>query len=265
MLRHVLTAALLGLGLLLLVPEDSAQAQSWPDPMSSRACGTPSDALRATEPLAVLRRGLPGKPLRILAIGSSSTFGAGATSPAMSYPAQLQERLGAIMPVEVENAGISGEQAATTVARLSERLARGSYDLVLWQVGTNDALGDVAEQDLLGALETGYAATARAGARLLLIDPQDYPKARSPERYARFVTLIDDFARSRRIPLFARHEWMRSLPGMGASLVSADGLHMNDRGYACIAGLLSQDIADHIASRQNAQALRHDPASPAVH
>jgi acyl-CoA thioesterase-1 len=263
MLKPGPRAALVGLALLLAGLEGRALAQDRSDPPRV-GCGTAADALRATEPLATLRRGLPGKPLRILAIGSSSTFGAGATSPAMSYPAQLEATLGEVMPVAVDNAGVSGEQAAATATRLSQRLAQQTYDLVIWQVGTNDALGTVSEPDLLGSLETGLAAVTKAGARLLIIDPQDYPKAKAPARYDRFVMLIDDFAQAHRIPLFARRDWMRSQPGAGATLSSVDGLHMNDRGYGCMAQLLSRDIAGRIAARQNAQALRHDSSLPAV-
>ena len=59
--------------------------------------------------------------LRIVAVGSSSTQGTGASSPSKAYPAQLDAILEQRFPgakIEVINKGIGGETAAGTVARL---------------------------------------------------------------------------------------------------------------------------------------------------
>ena len=80
-----------------------------------------------------------------MAIGSSSTFGLGA-SLGKSYPAQLAEMLEKSLKgvnIEVVNRGISGEVAKTTAERLRLEIPGISPDLVLWQLGTNDALAGV--------------------------------------------------------------------------------------------------------------------------
>ena len=61
-----------------------------------------------------------GLPLDILAIGSSSTEGVGASSPANAYPARLKDELEKETGVDfdVKNAGIGGELATKTVERL---------------------------------------------------------------------------------------------------------------------------------------------------
>ncbi|MDP3255745.1 GDSL-type esterase/lipase family protein, partial [Bosea sp. (in: a-proteobacteria)] len=81
-----------------------------------------------------------GGKLEILAIGSSSTEGVGATTRDRSYPSRLQTLLSAAWPrvqVTIANAGIGGEIAPETLARLKKVLAERRYDLVIWQVGTN--------------------------------------------------------------------------------------------------------------------------------
>ena len=75
-----------------------------------------------------------GGKLDILAIGSSSTEGVGATSRDRSYPARLQSLLSAAWPrvqVSVANAGIGGEIAPETLLRLKKALSERRYDLVI--------------------------------------------------------------------------------------------------------------------------------------
>ena len=54
------------------------------------ACVAPLEYTRFKNPLKrVAERISASQPLTIVAIGSSSTFGAGASEPAMSYPSRL--------------------------------------------------------------------------------------------------------------------------------------------------------------------------------
>jgi lysophospholipase L1-like esterase len=95
----------------------------------------------------------------ILAIGSSSTEGIGASAPNMTYPAQLQADLAAALgeKVAVTNAGIGGEAVAATLARLKILLKGEKPDLVIWQVGTNDAVGGDDEAAFRAEIEDGVS------------------------------------------------------------------------------------------------------------
>jgi acyl-CoA thioesterase-1 len=192
--------------------------------------------------------------LRILAIGSSSTQGVGASAQRFAYPSQLEAALRQRFPsvaVEVVNAGHEGETAEATLARLGSELDRRQPDLVLWQLGTNDALNNaVSEKGFEDAIERGVDAAASKHRDLILLDQQLYKKAADPERYVRFVEIIRRVAAKRRINLFSRHRlmarWEKAHPGVVDALLAPDGLHMNDRGYACIASGLAQRISDAI-------------------
>ena len=86
-----------------------------------------------------------GMPLKIVAIGSSSTSGAGASSPAATYPSRLEAELKAQLPglpITVLNKGIGGEEAPQMVARFDADVIEEAPDLVLWQVGSNSVLRD---------------------------------------------------------------------------------------------------------------------------
>ena len=82
-------------------------------------------------------------PLRIIAFGSSSTEGIGASSPAATYPSRLLAALTAALPagqrVIVFNRGIGGEDADDMLRRLPAVIAERP-DLIIWQTGSNDPL-----------------------------------------------------------------------------------------------------------------------------
>src|SRR5277367_5183294 len=83
-------------------------------------------------------------PITIVAFGSSSTEGVGASTPAHTYPAQLEADLDRMVPkdepVTVVNRGIGGQDADDMLARLDRDVIAVKPDLVIWQTGTNDPL-----------------------------------------------------------------------------------------------------------------------------
>src|ERR1044072_2872158 len=101
-----LAGAALALAVALCVP---AMAQD------AGQCSAPLEA-RGLEhaPVHFRERIAQGKPLKIVAIGSSSTSGAGASSRNATYPARLEAELKAQLPglpITVLNKGIGGEEA----------------------------------------------------------------------------------------------------------------------------------------------------------
>ncbi|MGH6799592.1 MAG: SGNH/GDSL hydrolase family protein, partial [Roseiarcus sp.] len=137
------------------------------------ACPGEVAAFDANGAMLAFPKGGAGAPLDILAIGSSSTEGIGATSPANAYPARLEEELeqGTGVDYDVKNAGVGGELAAKTLERLKSALKSGWARLVIWQVGTNDAIVGVDEALFRATVKAGVAAARAAGIPLMLIDP----------------------------------------------------------------------------------------------
>ena len=185
-------------------------------------------------------------PLRILAIGSSSTEGIGASGKDKTYPAQLSALLRAGLSgrsIEVVNAGIGGETAPQTLLRLKGALAVGRYDLVIWQVGTNDAVtgGDLGTFRNLVA--DGIAAAKQARTRLVILDPQFYPGIKETARYRTYVDAIAETARAQAVPVLSRYQamlgWYQRDPAAFTEALAGDRFHMSDAGYGCLA----QDIA----------------------
>jgi lysophospholipase L1-like esterase len=191
-----------------------------------------------------------GEPIVIVAFGSSSTAGYGTTSPEFTYPNRLAAQLRRKYPsadITVINRGKGGEDAPEMMKRLQLEVIDMKPDLVIWQVGTNAVLRNLDPTETAKLVEDGVARIQAAGADLVLVDPQYSPKVNEhPESANQMVKLLGKVAQLRHVGVFPRFEVMRQWHESQAlpidSFVIADGLHMNDWGYACFAQLLGDDI-----------------------
>jgi acyl-CoA thioesterase-1 len=218
----------------------------------SAACTVTTDQVRFDFPLPRTARLLvSGQPIKIVALGSSSTFGAGASTPAACYPSRLAEELVRRFPghrFTVLNRGVNGEDVSNMLARLDTAVIREKPDLVLWQVGTNSVLDGKAVQPHAALLRAGLARLKAIGADVILIDPQYAPKVIAKRNADAMVSLIAATAKAEHVSLFHRFDLMRHwhetehLPFK--AFVSPDGVHMNDWSYACLAKALGLAITE---------------------
>ena len=118
------------------------------------------------------------KPVVIVAFGSSSTQGYGATSPEFNYPNRLAAQLHRKYPaaaITVLNRGKGGEDAPEMMKRLRSEVIDAKPDMVIWQVGTNAVLRNLDPSSTAKLVEAGAAAIQASGADLVLVDPQYRP------------------------------------------------------------------------------------------
>jgi len=192
------------------------------------------------QPLEQARKAVAEKKeLTIVAMGSSSTQGYGASNPAFSYPAQLKLHLQEAMPgiaVNVINKGIGGQDAEEEVLRMKADVTGHKAQIVVWQVGTNSAI----RRDAL----TKFAAKVRAGI--------DIGRALGPEfvlmnlQYVPAVVALPDEEEYARVMAEVAKE--NGMPY--AQFVFNDGLHLNDFGQKCIGKLLSRSILELVRPKQ---------------
>jgi acyl-CoA thioesterase I len=203
--------------------------------------------------LHIPRRLASGAPIKIVALGSSSTYGAGASTSAASYPSQLAHELARLFPgheITVLNRGVNGDEAADMLARLDTAVIAEKPDLVLWQVGTNSVLRDKAVLPHASVLHEGLLRLKATGADVVLIDPQYAPRVITKANCEGMVSLIATAAKAEHVGVFHRFELMRRwhetdhLPF--ETFISADGLHMNDWSYGCLAKALAVALAEAI-------------------
>ena len=184
---------------------------------------------------------------KILVIGSSSTVGIGASSPDHTYVARLATELKTSLAgtdFEVIGHGMSGEVAQGAADRMKREVDDAKPDLVIWQVGTNDALGHVALDKFENCLKKTLAWLAEQHIDVILINPQYGDVLIKDAYYGQVITAIADIARDSRVLLVDRFDAMRKLQRERGDqfYLSADNLHMNDEGYRCLAEQLAATI-----------------------
>jgi len=224
-------------------PLPSAPPLLSPDCRSKRIAG---DLFR--RPLRALRRAVrEGRAVKVLAIGSSSTVGVGASSPSATYVAKLETTLEGTfkgLDFEVIGRGRSGEEAQGAADRMKREVEETRPDLVVWQVGTNDALRHVGIDRFKQCLKTTLAWLREQRIDVLLVDPQYGDTLTKDEHYERVVVAVAEVAREARVLLVDRFEAMRELHRQRGDrfYLAADDLHMNDTGHRCMAEQLARSI-----------------------
>jgi lysophospholipase L1-like esterase len=237
-MRHV--AVIAAFALLAALPAAAADL-----PLQTR-CKTPSKLLDLGHPLPrVAARLARGETVTVVAIGSSSTGGAGASTENHSYPSQLR----ALWPqlvggsVVIHNHGINGQDIIEMNARLRADAIDIRPDLVLWQLGTNAVLRSQGVEVYRAHIRQGVAALKAVGIDVVLIDLQYAPKVLQDPDYPAMQNILAEVAAEQGTGLYRRfaamRHWLRSGNLQPGDLVSPDGLHMNDLGYACWAHSLA--------------------------
>ena len=215
-------------------------------------CNVSLDQVRLANPLArFAQRLVSEEPITIVAIGSSSTAGAGASSAAASYPNRLAVELKQHFPnhsITVINRGVGGEEIRDMLKRFDTDVIATKPDLVLWQFGTNSVIRDDKLNNHNVAIREGLTKIRSTDADIVLIDPQFAPKVIAKPEAARMVELIASTAKHEDVNLFSRFDVMRRWHEVDhlafKTFVSADGLHMNDWSYGCFAKGLGTAIAE---------------------
>jgi acyl-CoA thioesterase-1 len=244
MIRPLLLALAVAAAPLAAVAQTAQQTPTCPITAAHLAGGETLDGARAA---------VAGGRLTILAMGSSSIEGVGASRPELSFVPLLQAGLERRLPavdVTVINRGIGGETAKETADRLRAQVAEHRPDLVIWQLGTNDVLRDRSLDDFFADFRRGERILDAAGVDVLLIDPQRLPedttkpefKGRNPAlgETARLIELEGGRVGYARLHRFAAmHDWT----GVQRGGVGPDDLHLNDAGYWCWAELTAEGLA----------------------
>jgi acyl-CoA thioesterase-1 len=213
-------------------------------------CIAPETVTALMTPLPrTAKRLAEGKSLTIVALGSSSTYGTGASRREYAYPSRLATLLQARFPaaqIRVLNRGVGGELGAGSQARIARDVLRDKPDLVIWQVGTNDVLHDLDPDELVKTVRSGIAQIKRAGADVILMDIQYAPAVLAHGRYHDTEHALWITARATGVPLFRRFALMRDWAENGhmkmSVMVGPDHLHMTDASYDCLARQLSASI-----------------------
>ena len=191
-----------------------------------------------------------GEPLKIVAIGSSSTVGLWVLRSAATYPEVMRRELSRLRSnatIEVINSGRIGDTIPNSIARFERDVFAHRPDLVIWQLGTNDvAWGGRPDEGLKKSVLEGVRALKAGSSDVVLMDMQYAPQVLASASYSTMEGIIIDVAKQESVGLFSRFALMRNSINAGvaqSALVTFDGLHNTADGYDCIGRALARAIS----------------------
>jgi acyl-CoA thioesterase I len=233
---------------------ESARAQAPADMPAAETCLTVnlnlSLGVRLPRTAARLKS---SEPLKIVAIGSSTTVGLWVLHSAATYPEVMRRellRLRSNAEIRVINSGRIGDTIPDNVARFKRDVFPHRPDLVVWQLGTNDvAWGGHPDDQLKNKIVQGVRALKASGADVILMDLQYAPMVLRSANYSRMEAIISEVAQQEQIGLFSRFALMRKSIDAGvppSALVAWDGLHNTADGYDCIGRALARTVSNSI-------------------
>ena len=183
-----------------------------------------------------------GAPLVVVAIGSSSTEGYGASSPDRTYPAHLQAMLAQRWPgsaIRVVNAGVSGDLLEQMQARFARDVHPAAPDLVILQTGTIEATRNLPLGPFLNRFRASLADLTSRGYDVAIMDSQYYPGVGESEHYRAMQDSMASVARAQALPLIRRYAMMKYFVESGRytlpELLFRDNFHPSELTYECMA------------------------------
>jgi lysophospholipase L1-like esterase len=216
------------------------------------ACPVTAEHVAANGGLERSRGAVAAGRLTILAMGSSSIEGVGASRRELGFVPRLEADLERRLPgveVTVVNRGIGGETAKETADRLAREIAAVRPDLVIWQLGTNDVLRDRPMDDFFADFRRGQAVLDGSGVDVLLVDPQRLPEGTANPSFrgrnpalGEPARLIDLEGGRVGYAVLRRFAAMADWTGLERGGVGPDDLHLNDAGYACWAEIAAEGL-----------------------
>lgn len=230
-------------------------------------CKAPNELVRFSAALPQLKQAVASEHIvRIAALGSSSTEGAGASSSKMCYPARLEAELnrrhGIGRTFAVENLGVGGELASDMLARIDSDVIDIKPHLVIWQTGVNDAIQGISIDDFKTTLVQGISAIRASGADVVLLGMQYYPKSVRVPLYKQYLTTMREVASELGVPLLNRYAIMKYMIDSAhfspAELLAPDQFHQNDFSYGCMSTLMADAIEDSLVSHAHRRADADD-------
>jgi acyl-CoA thioesterase-1 len=199
-------------------------------PVELDASGTPSASAGSNAGTAV---GIP----RVIFLGDSLTAGFGLPAED-SFPSVLERRLAAEgFPIEMLNAGVSGDTSRGGLNRLS-RVLQGAPDVLVVGLGVNDGLRTRPVEDIRENLGEIVRRARDAGARVLLLGVE-LPTRFGPDDRRDFHDTFLDLAEELDVALVPS-----MLAGVGGQshLNLPDGIHPNAAGQR----LVAQNVLPHL-------------------
>jgi acyl-CoA thioesterase-1 len=231
-----------------LIAAAPARAQAAPPSAQtplSKVCQPGASALGSESPLPNVAAALAQrKTLRILAFGAApGRIGAQGGGYTGLIEGMLERALKGIDVVMI-NRGVSGELAANAATRMKNEVALEEPDLVLWQVGTNDALAYVPADEFAATVKDQIAWLKAHKVDVVLVGLQFASEMLRDAHYKDIRDTLRKVAAEENvivIRFFEAMQMMNQATAEGPGPV-ADEFTRDEAGYNCLAQYVARAI-----------------------
>jgi lysophospholipase L1-like esterase len=216
----------------------------------SKECQTPGVKLPLDKPLPNTLAALKErKVIKILTIGASASAGMDPASG--GYQDIIEETLERIVPgldVQIIDRGVSGELARNAAQRLKTEVALTEPNLVLWQVGSNDALAQIPVEDFAETITDTVHWLKEHNIDVVLVGLHYVSNLRTDPHYQSIRATLSRVADREKIIRISRYEAMEMMERMH-SASAADRFNafaLSEENYSCIAEYVVRAITSAI-------------------
>jgi acyl-CoA thioesterase-1 len=210
----------------------------------SKSCQPGASALADETALPNVAAALANrKAVRILAIGAAPGR---VTSKGGSYTSVIEAMLARVMQgieVTIINRGVSGELAAGAAIRMRNEVALEEPNLVLWQVGTNDALAYVPVEEFASVVSDQIAWLKEHKVDVVLVGLQFAHRVAREPHYVAIRDTLRKIAAAENVPVVRFYEAMQIVNGATEDqFPAAEEFERNEEGYNCLAQYVARAI-----------------------
>jgi lysophospholipase L1-like esterase len=212
----------------------------------SRDCQLGSNEITADSQLPNVAAALQQrKEIKILAIGASSAARNRHTRG--GHVEEIRQILQAAikgLDVVMVNRGVSGELSAQAAPRIKNEVALTDPDLVLWQVGTNDALAYVPLDELRDTIVETVRWLKEHKVDVVLVGLQYVDLMEQDQNYRAVRELLRKIAGQENVMIVRRYEAQRLLQQAQKSGggLGPDEFERSEAGYVCLAQYMARAI-----------------------
>lgn len=229
-----------------------AQPQNEQPVPLSKECQTSAPTIAGTGPLPNTLKALKDrKVIKILTIGASSS--AGSDLAAHGYQGIIEAMLEKVIPgvdVRIIDRGVSGELARDAAWRMQTEVALTQPDLVLWQVGTNDAMARIPVEEFAATLRDGIRWLKDHNIDVVLVGLHFVRRMRKDQHYQAIRSAISRITHEEKILRIGRYSAMETLEKVRRGAVPPNEFAETEAGYACIAEYVVRAITSGVFVRK---------------
>lgn len=244
---------------IIAIAATTVRAQTMPageaSPLS-KDCQTPGVTVGGDMPLLRIERAIrERKVLRIMAIGASARHASYASRG--GYQGLIESVLEKAIPgvdVQIIDRGVSGELARDAAERMKVEVALVRPDLVLWQLGTNDALARIPVDEFRSSVADALRWLRKHNIDVVLVGQRFARGVASDKHYQRIRDVLRIVAEEQRVLRIGRYEAAQVIEQSRRQESDGQALNeflMTEAGYACLSEYVARAVTSSVFTPRN--------------